>query len=90
MKGWCHSLKRKRLFNEVEELLNDYCNGCFLYKHHKTRDYYEAMLNEEFARFLAVHLEQADEYYNGLLTVLSDEFPIDQLKAMEKEISSIG
>ncbi|WP_407642047.1 zinc-finger domain-containing protein [Cytobacillus massiliigabonensis] len=36
MKGRCRRLKRKQIFNEVEELLNNYCNGCFLYKHHRS------------------------------------------------------
>ncbi|MBP2241288.1 hypothetical protein J2Z40_001850 [Cytobacillus eiseniae] len=28
-------MERKQIFNEVEELLNHYCEECFLYKHHK-------------------------------------------------------
>ncbi|MBU8879012.1 zinc-finger domain-containing protein [Bacillus sp. FJAT-29790] len=31
-------MKRKKIFDDVEELLNNYCNGCFLYKHHRAEN----------------------------------------------------
>ncbi|MED3553562.1 dynamin family protein [Cytobacillus praedii] len=89
-KSFFEKNERKYLSDELEQNMQEPSSIYLQTESIRLRDYYEAMLNEEFARFLAVHLEQADEYYNGLLTVLSDEFPIDQLKAMEKEISSIG
>jgi hypothetical protein len=30
------SLVRKQLFKEVEQLMKQYCDGCFLYQHIKT------------------------------------------------------
>lgn len=28
-------MERKDIYNEVEEILNQYCNGCFLYKQNR-------------------------------------------------------
>ncbi|WP_108671191.1 zinc-finger domain-containing protein [Peribacillus acanthi] len=28
-------MNRKRIFNEVQDVLTSYCEGCFVYSHHR-------------------------------------------------------
>ncbi|WP_102274819.1 dynamin family protein [Cytobacillus massiliigabonensis] len=89
-KSFFEKNERKILSEELEQNMQEPSAAYLKQESIRLKDYYQAMLKEEFARFLAVHMEQADEYYNGLLAVLRDDFPIDQLKAMEKDIAGKG
>ncbi|KOP83169.1 Dynamin family protein [Bacillus sp. FJAT-21945] len=89
-KSFFEKNERKHLSDELEENMQDPSAIYLQTESMRLKNYYEDMLNEEFARFLAVHMEQAEEYYNGLLAVLRDDFPIEQLKEMEKEITGKG
>lgn len=89
-KSFFEKNERKNLSDELEQNMQEPSAAYLQTQSIRLKEYYQAMLEEEFARFLAVHIDQADEYYNGLLAVLRDDFPIDQLKAMEKDIMGKG
>ncbi|WP_313800548.1 dynamin family protein [Cytobacillus sp.] len=89
-KSFFEKNERKILSDELEQNMQEPSAAYLQTQSTRLKEYYQTMLKEEFARFLAVHIDQADEYYNGLLAVLRDDFPIDQLKAMEKDIVGKG
>lgn len=41
----------------------------------------------EFERMLNLLIEQNNEYYEGIAAALKDDFPIDELKEIERKIS---
>ncbi|MBP2241298.1 small GTP-binding protein [Cytobacillus eiseniae] len=85
-KSFFEKNERKYLVDELERNMQD-PSAIYLEKESiRLKEYYIDRLNEEFTRLIAVHMEQIIEYYNGLLAVLSDDFPIEELQVMEKEI----
>lgn len=89
-KSFFEKNERKYLSDELEQNMQEPAATYLQTESTRLKDYYQVILNEEFARFLDVYMEQVDEYYHGLLAFLRDDFPIDQLKAMEEELASKG
>ncbi|QED48370.1 dynamin family protein [Cytobacillus dafuensis] len=89
-KSFFEKNERKLLSNELEQIMQGPAENYLLTESKRLKDHYQSLLTREFILLLNMLIEQADEYYDGILAVLGDDFPIDQLEKTEKEIANFS
>jgi len=87
-KSFFEKNERKFLSEELEQVMQVLAEHYLEAENSRLKEHYELLLKEEFSYMLTAQMEQINEYYEGLLAVLRDDFPIEQLQKMEMEISS--
>ncbi|MEH7125226.1 dynamin family protein [Bacillus sp. JJ1773] len=86
-KSFFEKNERKNLSDELEQLINPLSDHYLQIEGEKLKKHYAALLIGEYSLMLTILSEQANEYYEGLLAVLRDDFPIEELEKTEKEIT---
>ncbi|MBU8879021.1 dynamin family protein [Bacillus sp. FJAT-29790] len=87
-KSFFEKNERKFLSEELEQMISAPSDTYLQSEGRRLRNHYHKLLEEEYGRLLSVLIEQAGEYYGGILAILSDDFPIAQLQKMEKDIAN--
>ena len=88
-KSFFEKNERKYLMDDLEELMKDPADAYLQTEGARMKDHYQSLLLAEYARMITILKEQTDEYYSGILAVLSENFPIEELMKKEKEISAL-
>ncbi|WNS73963.1 dynamin family protein [Bacillus sp. DTU_2020_1000418_1_SI_GHA_SEK_038] len=86
-KSFFEKNERKNLSDELEQLINPLSEHYLQTEGERLKKHYAALLIEEYSHMLTILAEQANEYYEGLLAVLRDDFPIEELEKTEQEIT---
>ncbi|MBY0122657.1 dynamin family protein [Bacillus sp. S/N-304-OC-R1] len=89
-KSFFEKNERKYLSDELERLIQMPTDNYLQSEGNKLKSHYHAVLNEEYSHLLMILTEQTNEYYDGLLAVLRDDFPIEELERTEKEITNFS
>lgn len=79
---------RKLLSDELEQNMQEPSQTYLQSESNRVKEHYMQLLTVEHDRMLKVVTDEVNEYYNGILVVLSDNYPIEQLQEMEKKISN--
>lgn len=87
-KSFFEKNERKYLSEELEQIINGPSDNYLQTENIRLKNHYLHLFKEEHARMQDLLIEQTDEYYDGLLVVLTDNYPIDQLKEIENEIAN--
>ena len=80
--------ERRFLSEELQQVMRVLVEPYLQAETIRLKEHYGLHLQAEFSHLLSNQIEQVNEYYAGLLTVLSDDFSLEQLKKIEHEISS--
>ncbi len=87
-KSFFEKNERRFLNDELEQMLQEPSQVYLQSENTRLKDHYDHHLIGEYMRMQQAILEQVDEYYAGILAVLSDHYPIEKLQEMEKEIAN--
>ncbi|MBT2690089.1 dynamin family protein [Bacillus sp. ISL-47] len=79
--------ERKQLADELEKNLQEPADRYLQAESARLKFHYNSLLTTEFERLLDSLLEQTNEYYEGITAALKDDFPIEELKEIEREIA---
>ncbi len=86
-KSFFEKNERKQLADELEKSLQDPADRYLEGESARLKFHYNGLLTKEFERLLNSLIEQTNEYYEGITAALKDDFPIEELKEMEKQIA---
>lgn len=86
-KSFFEKNERKNLSDELERLIQAPTDDYLQSEGNRLKSHYQAVFKDEYSHLLTLLTEQTNEYYDGLLAVLRDDFPIDELEKTEKEIA---
>lgn len=80
----------KRLLEEsLQETLQEPVDVYLQEEKTRIGSHYEKVLKDKFTQLLQLMLEEAREYYQGMLAALSNDIPIETLIKIEEELSQI-
>lgn len=79
--------ERKQLADELEKNLQDPADRYLQAESSRLKFHYSSQLMNEFERLLNSLIEQNNEYYEGITAALKDNFPIEELKEIERGIA---
>jgi small GTP-binding protein len=85
-KAFFEKNEKKFMQEELERVLQLPADEYLQFEGEKVKSFYTGTLEEETAKMLNHISEQIDEYYKGIIASLSDEFPIEKLLEVEKQI----
>lgn len=86
-KSFFEKNERKQLADELENSLQEPAERYLQAESARLKFHYNSLLKKEFERLLDSLIEQANEYYEGITAALKDDFPIEELKEIEREIA---
>lgn len=79
--------ERKQLADELEKNLQEPADRYLQAESTRLKFHYSSLLTVEFERLLNSLIEQNNEYYEGITAALKDDFPIEELKEIERNIA---
>ncbi|NMD72447.1 Dynamin family protein [Bacillus sp. DNRA2] len=88
-KAFFEKNEKKLMQEELERVLQDPSEQYLQVEGEQAKAYYLQALEVETVKLIDHITVQIDEYYKGIIASLSDEFPIEELLEIEKEIRDI-
>ncbi|WP_071395534.1 dynamin family protein [Bacillus tuaregi] len=85
-KSFFEKNERKLLGEELEANLQEPADDYLAAGKQSLQEHYGNLLEAEFHQLLAYLTEQVEEYYQGVLASISNEIPIDELRAIERNL----
>ncbi|WP_338451852.1 dynamin family protein [Niallia oryzisoli] len=85
-KSFFEKNERKLLGDELEANLQEPADDYLAEGKERLKQHYGEQLETEFQILLTYLTEQVEEYYQGVLASISNEIPIDELRAIEKRL----
>lgn len=85
-KSFFEKNERKLLGDELEANLQGPADDYLAEGKERLKQHYGEQLETEFHHLLTYLTEQVEEYYQGVLASISNEIPIDELRAIEKRL----
>ncbi|WP_147533732.1 dynamin family protein [Bacillus marasmi] len=85
-KAFFEKNEKKFMQEELEKVLEDPAEQYLQLEGEQAKAFYLGALEAETAKLISHISEQVDEYYKGIIASLSDEFPIEELLEIEKQI----
>lgn len=86
-KAFFEKNERKQLADELEKNLQEPAERYLQAESSRLKFHYSSQLMTEFERLLNSLIEQNNEYYEGITAALKDDFPIEELKEIERNIA---
>ncbi|KAB2333618.1 dynamin family protein [Bacillus mesophilum] len=86
-KAFFEKNERKLLADALQTAMEDPALAYLQKEGERLKDHYHPLLANEYSRLANSMLEQTSEYYNGILSALSNQYPIEKLYEIEKQIS---
>jgi hypothetical protein len=89
-KSFFEKNEKKLMLEELEYVLQEPADAYLREEGERFKEYYSQMLETRIAELICQLMEQSDEYYNGLLSVLNDDFSLAEMVEVQNwlEISS--
>lgn len=85
-KSFFEKNEKRFMLEELERVLQKPVDDYLNIEGKRVKDHYIQALNKETREMFNHVIEQMNEYYQGILSTLSDDFPIDELIEVEKQI----
>jgi len=85
-KSFFEKNERKLLGEELEANLQQPADDYLAEGKDRLKQHYGEQLESEFQRLIEYVMEQVEEYYQGVLASISNEIPIDELRAIEQKL----
>ena len=82
--------EKRVMSEEVEKILEQPADEYLQIQSKILKDHYHVSLEKLFGRLLNDIVEQTEEYYMGLKSTLSTDFPVDELKVTYTKIKSLA
>ncbi|MGJ7921858.1 dynamin family protein [Neobacillus sp. LXY-4] len=85
-KSFFEKNEKKLMQEELETVLGTPADDYLQFEGEQVKAFYISALEQETAKMITHISEQIDEYYEGVIASLSDEFPIETLLEVDKQI----
>ncbi|MBA4536143.1 dynamin family protein [Bacillus aquiflavi] len=85
-KGFFEKNEKQLMSDELERQLQEPAEMYLQLESKRMKDHYLNLLNKEFETFLQNINEQVSEFYEGILTVLGEGFPVERLLEIKETV----
>jgi hypothetical protein len=87
-KSFFEKNEKKLMQEELEKVLQQPADDYLQSEGNQVKSFYISTLEAETSKMIDHISEQIDEFYKGIIASLSDEFPIEKLLEVERQINS--
>ncbi|WP_141434035.1 dynamin family protein [Bacillus sp. 03113] len=81
---------RNLLSEEIEAVMKEPADDYLQIQGDRLENHYKSILEQNWTNMVADMIDQSDLYYAGIMSSLSEHFPIDQLKETEKKLLNLN